>query len=78
MKETCRTQSKEGIALPISYMIGGFFFFVLFIAGMIFAKQSMWVLILGVIGLIGTSYYLTRIVSSTLREMRKRNTEKDR
>lgn len=64
--------------MPISYLIGGFFFFVLFIVGMIFAKHSMWMLILGVIGLIGTSYYLTRIVSSTLREMRKRNTEEDR
>ncbi len=63
--------------MPISYIIGIIFFFILFIVGMIYASQSIWMMVLGIIGLIGTSYFIVRIVSDVLREMRRRNTEKD-
>ena len=63
--------------MPISYIIGTIFFFILFIVGMIYASQSIWMMVLGTVGLIGTSYFIVRIVSDVLREMRRRNTEKD-
>lgn len=63
--------------MPISYIIGTIFFFILFVVGMIYASQSIWMMVLGIIGLIGTSYFIVRIVSDVLREMRRRNTEKD-
>jgi hypothetical protein len=63
--------------MPVSYIIGIFFFFILFVVGMIYASQSMWMMVLGIIGLIGTAYFITRIVSNVLREMRRKNTEKD-
>ena len=63
--------------MPISYIIGTIFFFILFLVGMIYASQSIWMMVLGIIGLIGTSYFIVRIVSDVLREMRRRNTEKD-
>lgn len=64
--------------MPISFIVGIIFFFILFVVGMIFASQSMWMMILGIIGLIGTAYFITRIVSHVLWEMRRRNTEEDR
>ena len=63
--------------MPISYIIGTIFFFILFVVGMINASQSIWMMVLGIVGLIGTSYFIVRIVSDVLREMRRRNTEKD-
>ncbi|MGM9949542.1 MAG: hypothetical protein ACI33P_05425 [Lysinibacillus sp.] len=63
--------------MPISYMIGTIFFFILFVVGMINASQSTWMLVLGIVGLIGTAYFIIRIVSDVLREMHRRNTEKD-
>ena len=63
--------------MPISYMIGTIFFFILFVVGMIYASQSIWMMVLGIVGLIGTSYFIVRIVSDVLQEMRRRNTEKD-
>lgn len=64
--------------MPVSYIIGIVFFFILFVVGMIYASQSIWMMILGIIGLIATAYFITRIVSDILREMHRRNTEKDR
>lgn len=64
--------------MPISFIVGIIFFFILFVVGMFYASQSMWMMILGIIGLIGSAYFITRIVSNVLREMRRRNTEKDR
>ena len=63
--------------MPISYIIGTIFFFIFFVVGMINASQSIWMMVLGIVGLIGTSYFIVRIVSDVLREMRRRNTEKD-
>ena len=64
--------------MPVSYIIGIVFFFILFVVGMIYASQSIWMMVLGIIGLIVTAYLITRIVSDVLREMHRRNTEKDR
>lgn len=64
--------------MRVSYIAGIIFFFILFVVGMIYASHSTWMMILGIFGLIGTAYFITRIVSDILREMRRRNTEKDR
>ena len=54
-------------------LIGGLVFFGLFVIGMMFSGRIPFLIVIGIIGLVGTCYFITRLVSVALSEMRKRN-----
>lgn len=54
-------------------LIGGIVFFMLFVIGMVFSGKIPFLIVVGIIGLVGTSYFITRLVSTALSEMRKKN-----
>ncbi|MFF5995609.1 hypothetical protein AAGS61_12795 [Lysinibacillus sp. KU-BSD001] len=59
--------------MSIANSVGVLFFFVMFVVGMMFSSQIPFLIVVGIVGLVGTSYYITRIVSAMLRDMRRRN-----
>lgn len=64
----------EGKPLSIGNIIGILFFFVLFIFGMMFSGVQSLFFGIGIIGFLGTVFFVVRIVSDVLKEMHRRNT----
>ena len=59
----------------IGHILGIMFFFILFSLGMRFSHQNSIFFVLGIIGFVGTVYFIVRIVSAILTEMKRKNTE---